>query len=84
MLVKQIARLMEAHQGVRIIHLSEVYSGESTIFAAPNKIPESLMGLEVFLISAEEMELRRPPNREFKRASLITLHVGKVEVEGCT
>ncbi len=84
MLVKQIARLMEARQGVRIVHLSEDDSGQSALFASPDKIPESFMDLEVFLISAEEMELRRPPNREFKRVSLITLHVGKAEVGECT
>ncbi len=84
MLVKQIARLMEARQGVRIVRLSEDDSRQPAFFASPDKIPESLMELEVFLISTEEMELRRPPNREFKRVSLITLHVGKAEVEGCT
>ncbi len=84
MLVKQLVRLLEARQEVRIIRLSEDDSGKSSLFASPDRIPESLMGLEVFLISAEEMELRRPPNREFKRVPLITLHVGKVEVEGCT
>lgn len=83
MLVKQIARLMEARQKIQIVFLHKE-DGAEMLLSSPGKIPESLMGLEIFLISSKEMELRRTPSREFKRVSLITLHVGKSEAGECT